>query len=97
MLDPSIAFSLVIIGSYATLFHLWRGRGLGEWLLYLLACLFGFGTGEVLALSTGWSFMTVGRVHLVESTLGSWALMFLAWWLRPPYSGRHEITEDAEK
>lgn len=83
MLEPSVLFSLTIVGSYATLFYLWRGKSLGEWFLYLLAGLLGFGVGEATAIFIGWNFMTVGRVHLIESTLGSWVLMFLARWLRP--------------
>jgi hypothetical protein len=67
---------------YGALFHLWRGRTFRELPLYLAAALLGFGLGELAGNAIGLDIFTIGPVHVVEASLGSWLALFIARWLK---------------
>jgi hypothetical protein len=71
-----------MVGIYAALFHLWRGRTLGELPLFLLAALVGFVLGELAGDAIGLDILTIGPIHVVEASLGSWVALFIARWLK---------------
>jgi len=79
---PAWLLSLLIAGVYGALFHLWRGRSFRELLLYLTASVVGFGLGQMIGSIIGLSLFMIGPLHIVEASLGSWALLFIAKWLK---------------
>jgi hypothetical protein len=81
-MPPYLLFSLLIAGMYGALFHLWRGKTFRELLLYLGAAIVGFALGEVAGASVGLPLFTVGQVHIIEASLVSWGLLFIARWLK---------------
>ena len=81
-MPPYLLLSLLIAGTYGVLFHLWRGKTFRELLLYLGAAIAGFALGEVAGSAIGLPLFTLGPVHIVEASLASWSLLFIARWLK---------------
>jgi hypothetical protein len=81
-MPPYLLLSLLIAGVYGALFHLWRGKTFRELLLYLGAAVAGFAVGEVAGDIIGLPVFTVGPVHIIEASLASWGLLFIARWLK---------------
>ncbi len=79
---PYLLFSLLIATVYGAVFHLWRGKTFRELLLYLGAAIAGFAVGEVAGSALNLPLFTVGQVHIVEASLASWGLLFIARWLK---------------
>ena len=73
---PALLFGFVISTLYGAAFHLIRGGGAGRLLLYLLLAWAGFWSGQFLAAQWGWTFASLGPLHLGMATLAS--LLFLA-------------------
>jgi hypothetical protein len=73
---PALLFGFVISTLYGAAFHLIRGGGAGRLLLYLLLAWAGFWSGQFLAAQRGWTFASLGPLHLGMATLAS--LLFLA-------------------
>jgi len=82
LLSPSLALAFVLATLYASLFHLWKGKGGKELLLYWAASLIGFGLGHKLGTWRGYSFFTVGSLHIIEGSAGSLLCMAFAKWLK---------------
>jgi hypothetical protein len=81
-MPPALLLSFLIIGAYGALFHLWRGRTFRELPLYLAAAGIGFALGQIGGDAIGLDLFTIGPVHIVEASLGSWAALFVARWLK---------------
>jgi hypothetical protein len=81
-MPPYLLLSLLIAGMYGALFHLWRGKTFRELLFYLGAAIAGFALGEVAGSALGLPLFTLGPVHIVEASLASWSLLFIARWLK---------------
>lgn len=77
----AIVFGFAIASLYGSLFHLIRGGGLGKLLLYLLFSWIGFWSGNYFADRSGWTFVTVGPLHLGLATLSSIAFLMIGAWL----------------
>ena len=72
---PALLFGLVVSTLYGAAFHLWQGGGAGRLLLYILLSWTGFWLGHLIGGFLGWTFLSVGPVHLGMSTITS--LIFL--------------------
>lgn len=81
-MSPALLLSALIVGIYAALFHLWRGRAFHELPLYLIASGLGFGLGQLAGNVIGIDFFLVGPIHIIEASLGSWVSLFIARWLK---------------
>jgi hypothetical protein len=81
-MSPSLLLSLLIAEIYAALFHLWRGRSLRELPLYLIAAPIGFALGQLAGNAIGLNTFMIGPLHVVEASLASWLMLFVARWLK---------------
>ena len=77
--SPLLALSLVIATAYGAAFHLLWGRTLKELLIYWVAALVGFATGQLLASAFSWhDIILIGELHLLAASVTSWLLMAFA-------------------
>jgi len=82
---PGFLIGAILATLYGAFFHLWRGGGIGRLFVYIIASWIGFWTGQFLADRTGWTFLSIGQLHLGLATLISLIFLGLAYWL-----GRYE-------
>ena len=80
---PTLIFGALLSTMLGAGFHLWRGGGGGQLVLDLLLGWLGFWAGQWIAEQMGWTFASLGALHLVPAFLGSLALMLLGAWLGP--------------
>jgi uncharacterized membrane protein YeaQ/YmgE (transglycosylase-associated protein family) len=78
---PTLILGLILSTLYGALFHLWRGGNAGRLLLYLILAWLGFWLGQFLGNYLKFSFDTLGQLHIVIATLGSFILLFIGYWL----------------
>lgn len=78
---PAFIFGLLIASLYGAAFHLWRGGGLGRLLLYLVLSWIGFWAGHFVAERFGWTFGSVGPLHIGLATIFSLIFLFIGYWL----------------
>jgi hypothetical protein len=81
-MSPSVLLSILLAGIYGALFHLWRGRTFRELPLYLIAAIVGFGLGNLAGDAIGLNIFMIGSLHIVEASLVSWLILFVARWLK---------------
>ncbi|MCB0165682.1 MAG: hypothetical protein KDI79_15735 [Anaerolineae bacterium] len=81
-MPPFVLLGLLLGSLYGTIFHLWRGKSLRDFLIYLVAGIIGFGAGQGLGMALGFNMWLVGPLHVVEATVMSWASLFLIQWLK---------------
>ena len=81
-MPPALLLSSLIASMYGALFHLWRGRTLRELPLYIGAAVLGFGLGQLIGNLIGLDIIMIGPLHIVEASLGSWVMLFIAKWLK---------------
>ncbi len=79
---PLLILSLVIATLYGALFHLLWGRTLKDLLIYWIAALLGFGTGQLLASAFSWGDVLIGELHLLVASAACWLFMAFARRLR---------------
>jgi hypothetical protein len=72
----------LIASIYGALFHVWRGRSFRELPLYLIASGLGFALGQLIATLIGLDIFMIGPLHIIEASLGSWVMLFIARWLK---------------
>jgi hypothetical protein len=72
----------LIASIYGALFYLWRGRTFRELPLYLVASGLGFALGQLAGNLFGLDIFTIGPIHIIEASLGSWVMLFIARWLK---------------
>jgi hypothetical protein len=85
---PAFLFGFLISTLYGSAFHFWRGGGLGRLVLYIILAWAGFWTGQFLASRMGWTFGSLGPLHLGMATLVSLAFLGLGYWLSLVEVGR---------
>ncbi len=78
---PSFLFGMLIATLLGAIFHFWRRGGLGRLLLYLLLSWIGFWAGHFFASRLGWTFDSLGPLHLGSAALGALVFLFLGYWL----------------
>ncbi len=81
-MSPSLLLSALIASVYGALFHVWRGRSFRELPLYLIASGLGFALGQSIANLIGLDIFMIGPIHIIEASLGSWTMLFIARWLK---------------
>ena len=81
-MSPALLLSALIASIYAALFHVWRGRSFRELPLYLIASGIGFALGGLVANLFGLDIFMIGPIHVIEASLGSWVMLFIARWLK---------------
>jgi uncharacterized membrane-anchored protein len=77
LLPPSLVLSTVLAVLLGTLWFVWRGRTLRDWVIDVLAALLGFGLGQLVGWLLGLGLPTIGEVRVVEGSL----FAVLALWL----------------
>ncbi|NOX63438.1 MAG: hypothetical protein GXP42_16050 [Chloroflexi bacterium] len=82
LLSPTVALIVLLAFVYAALFHLWKGRTLGDLLLALLMALIGLTLGQLAGRVLGLNVLRMGQAYLLEGTALAWALMLAAAWLK---------------
>jgi len=78
LLSPSLLFLLLLASINAVIFHLLLGKRIRELFLFWVAAVIGFTAGQLVAEALGLSFLTIGPLHLIEGTIGSWMGLFIA-------------------
>jgi hypothetical protein len=81
MTIPILVFGALLASLYGAVFHLWRDGGLGRLILYLVLSWAGFAAGELLGRALGWSFWSVGSLHLGMASVGSIVFLIVGYWL----------------
>ena len=76
-LPPSLLLSTVLAVLLGTLWFVWRGRTLRDWIIDVLAALLGFGLGQLVGSLLGLGVPVIGEVRVVEGSL----FALLALWL----------------
>jgi H+/Cl- antiporter ClcA len=61
---PGLALGTLIGALIGTLLHLVVGGHIGRLILYLLFGVAGFWAGQILAEISGWTFISIGVLHL---------------------------------
>lgn len=77
LLPPSLILSTLLAVLLGTLWFVWRGRTLRDWIIDLLAALLGFGLGQLVGWLLGLGLPTMGQVRVVEGVL----FALLALWM----------------
>lgn len=85
---PAFLFGFLLSTLYGAAFHLLRGGGFGRLLLYLLLGWVGFWFGQFIAGQLGWSFGSLGALHLGMATLSSLVFLGIGHWLSLVDAGR---------
>ena len=81
MTVPAFLFGLLIASLLGALFHLWRDGGLLRLGLYLVLAWAGFWAGQYLANLTGWTFGTLGPLHLGLAIVTSLLFLLAGHWI----------------
>jgi len=81
MTIPALFFGLLISTLYGGLFHLLLGGGFGRLLLYLGLGWAGFWSGQFLADYLGWTFGSLGPLHLGLASVVSLVALGIGHWL----------------
>lgn len=78
---PALVLGFILSTLYGAIFHLWRGGGPGRLSLYLLLSWLGFWIGHIEAKYLGWTFFSVGPLHLGMATVSSIVFLGIGYWL----------------
>jgi hypothetical protein len=78
---PAFFFGFLLSTLYGAVFHLWRGGNAGRLLLYLLLGWTGFWIGQMAARRLGWTFLSIGALHVGMATIISFLFLGLGYWL----------------
>jgi uncharacterized membrane protein YfcA len=78
---PSLLLGMLFSSFYGALFHLWKGGSLWKLVLLLLLAWGGFWAGHIAAELLGWTFLSIGPLHLGLATIVSWIVLFIGYWL----------------
>jgi len=81
MTFPSIILGVVISSLIGAGFHLILGGNLGRLILYLSLSWIGFWGGHLLGSLLGWTFFSVGPLHLGMAMLCCLIALLIGYWL----------------
>lgn len=79
---PSFLLAVLIGGAYGATFHIWQGKQIKEIFYYFFGGVIGFGLGQIVANFLGGDWFMIGPLHLIEASIGCWAILLLARWLK---------------
>jgi hypothetical protein len=78
---PAFLFGFLISTLLGAIFHLWKDGGFGRLLLYLILAWVGFWAGHLIANSLGWTFISIGPLHLGMALLVAAFTLYAGNWL----------------
>ncbi len=81
-MSPYFVLAVLIGAVYGAIFHLWRGKSVKDIVYYTLAGVVGFGVGQTIGAALDRRLLLVGPLHIIEASLTSWLVLFLARWLK---------------
>lgn len=81
-LPPSLILSTLLAVLLGTLWFIWRGRTLRDWIIDVLAALLGFGLGQLIGSLLKLGLPTIGEVRVVEGLLFAVLTLWLTQRLR---------------
>jgi hypothetical protein len=81
-MPPHLLLSIMLGAVYGTLFFLWRGQGLKDLVIYLIAAALGLIAGQAVGNLLGFTLFQIGPIHPLEATAGSWLFLMTARWLK---------------
>lgn len=84
LLPPSLILSTVLAVLLGTLWFVWRGRTLRDWIIDVLAALLGFALGQLAGWLLGLGLPTIGEVRVVEGSIFAVLALWLTQRLRRP-------------
>jgi len=91
MTFPAFILAALLIGFFASLFHLIRGGNGSRWLLYFVLSAAGFATGQWLASARGWHFLVFGPLELGAASIGSYVFLGIGDWLTQRAVGARKV------
>lgn len=74
-------FGFILSTLYGSLFHLWRGGGLGRLIFYILLSGIGFWIGHWSATSFNLTFGKIGALQFASATFGAILCLNIGYWL----------------
>ena len=74
-------FGGLIATFYGAAFHLIRGGGLGQLIVYILLSWIGFWAGHFISEQLNLSFFSLGQLNLGIATITSVFLMIIGYWV----------------
>ncbi len=78
---PALLFGFLVSTLMGAVFHLWKDGGLGRLLLYVILAWVGFWGGHILANKLGWTFGSMGPLHLGTALLVGAVTIYAGYWL----------------
>ena len=78
---PALVFGILFSTLFGAVFHLVTGGNLGRMLMFIVFSWGGLWGGHFLANSLGWTFWSLGPLHMGMATLGSFLLLGIGFWL----------------
>jgi hypothetical protein len=81
MTIPGLILGTVVGALMGGLLHLLVGGNLGRLILYLIFGVTGFWAGHIAGEILGWTFFSVGPVHLGMALLGGVVISGIGYWL----------------
>jgi hypothetical protein len=75
--SPAFLLGILLSVVYASLYHLWSGRHLGDLMLALPVTTLGFGVGQFVGLFLQTPLFQIGQLHVFEATIGAWGALFV--------------------
>lgn len=88
MTTPALVFGFIISTMFALAVHIFRGGGAGRLLLYLILAWVGFWLGQLIASRMGWTFVSLGPLHLGVASICSMLLLGIGHWLSQVDTGK---------
>jgi len=81
MTIPALAFGIIFSTLFGAVVHLVTGGSLGRLLIFIVFSWIGFWGGHLLGSSLGWTFWSLGPLHMGMATVGSILFLGLGFWL----------------
>jgi hypothetical protein len=81
-IPPAVVIIAILSIIYGALFHLIKGKGLRDLLMFILFAFLGFLFGQLVGSLLQLSVFKLGQVHVVEGTIFAWLAMLAFVWLR---------------
>jgi hypothetical protein len=78
---PAFVLGVLLSTFYGAVFHLLRGGSIYKLVLDIILSWLGFWTGHILAGILGWTFLSIGPLHLGLATIVSFLCLFIGHWL----------------
>jgi hypothetical protein len=78
---PGLVFGILFSTLFGAVFHLITGGSLTRMIVLIIFSWIGFWGGHILGNSLGWTFWSLGTLHMGMATLGSFIFLGIGFWL----------------